>query len=257
LILAVDIGNTTTEIGYIKDLDKIETLKFQTDPEKTIDDWLINFSFFLNFYNLDKTNVNKIYISSVVPQVEEKITKALKKLLNVNPLLIGKDVKVPLKINYENPLEVGADRILNAFASINITNPPLMAIDFGTAVTFDVVNKNSEYDGGLIFPGLESSVNCLFSKTAKLPKVKIEKPLNIVGKNTISSIQSGIYNGYISLVEGIISKIENEYKCKFNIILTGGHGKIISKSLNLPHIFERYLPIKGIYFLDRNLKVGF
>lgn len=257
MILAVDIGNTTTEIGYIKDLDKIETLKFKTDHEKTIDDWLINFSFFLNFYNLDETNVNKIYISSVVPQVEEKITKALKKLLNVNPLLIGKDVKVPLKINYENPLEVGADRILNAFASINITNPPLIAIDFGTAVTFDVVNKDSEYDGGLIFPGLESSVNCLFSRTAKLPKVKIEKPLNIVGKNTISSIQSGIYNGYISLVEGIISKIENEYKCKFNIILTGGHGKIISESLNLPHIFEQYLPMKGIYFLDKYLKVGF
>ena len=171
--------------------------------------------------------------------------------MNVNPLLIGKDVKVPLKINYENPLEVGTDRILNAFASINILNPPLIAIDFGTAVTFDVVNKNSEYDGGLIFPGLESSVNCLFSKTAKLPKVKIEKPLNIVGKNTISSIQSGIYNGYISLVEGIISKIENEYKCKFNIILTGGHGKIISESLNLQHIFEQYLPIKGIYFLDK------
>ncbi|WP_028949741.1 type III pantothenate kinase [Sulfurihydrogenibium subterraneum] len=253
MILGIDVGNTTVEFGLIKNLDEIHSMKFSTDLEKTSDDWILNIDFFVRYFLREKKDIKHIIISSVVPNIDTTIRIALLKYFDKNPLFIGKDLKVPIKINYDDTSQVGVDRLLNSYASLHITKPPILCIDFGTAITFDVVNKKGEYDGGLIFPGMETSLKCLFSKTAKLPKVSLERPDSVVGKNTVNSIQSGIYYGYLSLVEGIIEKVEENYKERFNIILTGGNANIIASSLKRKFIFEPKLPMKGIFYLANSL----
>lgn len=251
MILGVDIGNTTIEIGYIESLDNIQSMKFKTDPEKTPDDWIVNIDFFNNFFKIKKSMIKEILISSVVPQMDSTIRIAFLKYYDKNPVFVGKDINVPIKINYEDPSQVGVDRIINSYGSLNITKPPIICVDFGTAITFDIVNKNSEYDGGLIFPGIEASLKCLFSKTAKLPKVNLERPPTVVGKNTVNSIQSGLYYGYLSLVEGVIDKIEKYYNQKFNLVVTGGNSYIIVSDLKKKFIFEPKLPLKGLFYLAK------
>lgn len=244
MILGIDIGNTTVEFGLIYK-DRILSYKFNTDRSKTVDDWLINIDFIMR--KIKKPT--EIVISSVVPPVEERLEFALEKFFRKKPIILGRDLSIPIKINYENPKEVGIDRLLNAYASLQILTPPIVVIDLGTAITFDIVNKDGEYDGGMIFPGMESSIDALFLKAAKLPKVKLEKPKSFVGKNTVGSIQSGIYYGYISLIEGMVKKISDYYKMEFNVALTGGHSKFISSGLEIKYKVIDSLSMLGIKFL--------
>lgn len=245
MILGIDIGNTTVEFGIIEK-DIISSYKFASDRQKTVDDWLINIEFIIR----GKGRPDKIFVSSVVPQIEEKLEVSLLKFFEKKPIIVGKDVKVPIKVNYENPKEVGVDRLINAYAGTKLTKPPFIVIDLGTAITFDVVNKEGEYEGGMIFPGMESSIDSLFSKTAKLPKVKLEKPESFIGKNTVNSIQSGIYYGYVSLIDKMIERISLYYKEDFDVLITGGHGKLISSGLEKKHKLVENLSMLGIKFLS-------
>ena len=246
MILAVDIGNTNVEFGFVENKNFIKSYKLSSKLEKTADDWFLDIN---TFFNIENKIVKDVVISSVVPSVEKKISMAASKLFNKKPLIIGKDLKIPLKNNYKNPYEVGIDRLVNAFSAVNKVNPPIIVIDLGTAVTFDIINEKGEYEGGAIFPGIESSVTCLFSRTAKLPAVEIDKPQNIVGKTTTDSIKSGIYFGYCSLIEGMINKFQKEFNKKFNIILTGGNSKLISNCISIKHILDEYLAMEGIYLI--------
>ncbi|WP_457621068.1 type III pantothenate kinase [Persephonella sp.] len=247
MILGVDIGNTTSEFGFIYNGRRINSYKLRSDHLKTVDDWLIDISAVFHLEGLEKESVKDCVISSVVPPLEDRIFSACKKFLGREPLRIGKELEVPIKINYRNPEEVGIDRIVNAFAGIKRYGKPLILVDLGTAITFDVVNDKGEYEGGAIFPGIDSSIEALFSKTAKLPKVSIENVKNVIGKTTVESIQSGIFFGYISLIEGMIEKIMEERNFRPRVILTGGSGEIITKGLEIDHIFDRYLSLEGIY----------
>ncbi|RMD46410.1 MAG: type III pantothenate kinase [Aquificota bacterium] len=246
MIIGIDIGNTTTEIGFIKNYKFIKSYKLSSNIDKTTDDWYLDIS---TIFFLEKEEIENCVISSVVPQIEQKLSTALEKKLNKKPLIIGKDILVPIKNNYKNPEEVGIDRLVNAYSALNKVEPPLIVIDLGTAITFDVVNEKGEYEGGLIFPGIESSVKSLFLKTSKLPMVKIEELECIIGKTTIDSIKSGIFNGYCSLIEGVIEKIVSTKKNKFNIILTGGNSKLISKGIKVKHIVDEFLAMEGIYLI--------
>ncbi len=251
MILAIDIGNTNVEFGFVQNKNLIKSYKLSSKIEKTVDDWLLDIHTFLNIEN--KT-IKDTVISSVVPSVEKKISLAVNKLFGKKPLIIGKDLNIPIKNNYNNPQEVGIDRLVNTFSAIKKANPPVIVIDLGTAITFDVINEKGEYEGGAIFPGIESSINCLFSRTAKLPAVEIDKPQNIVGKTTTDSIKSGIYFGYCSLIEGMINKFEKKLNKKFNIILTGGNSKLISNCISIKHLLDEYLAMEGIYLIyEHNL----
>lgn len=246
MILAIDIGNTTVEFGFIKDQKLLESYKLSSNIDKTVDDWLLDLKVIFSVENLE---VQDFVISSVVPQIEDKISYAIKKGFNKKPLIIGKDLKIPIKNNYKNPYEVGIDRLVNAYGAIHKANPPLIVIDLGTAITFDIVNEKGEYEGGAIFPGIDSSIKTLFSKTSKLPMVSINETKNIIGKTTIESIQSGIFFGYCSLIEGMVNRISKHYNRDFNIIITGGNSKLISKGLSIKHILDEYLSLEGIYLI--------
>ncbi|WP_457641977.1 type III pantothenate kinase [Persephonella sp.] len=254
MILGIDIGNTTSEFGFIYDGKRINSYKLKSDHYKTSDDWLIDLSAIFYIERIEKEKIKDCVISSVVPPLEDRIFSACEKFFNKKPLRIGKELRVPIKINYKNPEEVGIDRVVNAYAGIKRYGEPLILIDLGTAITFDIVNKNGEYEGGAIFPGIESSIDALFSKTAKLPKVSIENVKNVVGKTTVESIQSGIFFGYVSLIEGMIKRIKAELNTECKVVLTGGSGEIISKGLKEKHVFDKYLSLEGIYDIYKYYK---
>jgi type III pantothenate kinase len=251
VILGIDIGNTTSEIGIIKDIDNISSFKLSSDRGKTSDDWLIDFITIFNYLQLKKDNIDKVYIASTVPILEDKISEAIEKLLNKRAIVLGKDLKIPIKNNYKKPEEIGIDRLLNGFSALRLYKAPVVIVDLGTAITFDVVNKNGEYEGGAIFPGINASVEALFSKTAKLPKVNLAEVKNVIGKTTVESIQSGLLYGYVSLIEGMFNRINREAGYTHNLVITGGNGDLISKNLSIKHFYDRYLPLKGMYLLDK------
>jgi type III pantothenate kinase len=252
-ILGVDIGNTTVEVGIIKDLKNIKSFKLTSDRQKTSDNWLIDFITIFNFLEISKEKIRSVYISSTVPIMEDKISEAIRNFLQIDPKILGRNLRIPIKNNYKKPEEVGIDRLLNSYAALKLFNLPIIAVDLGTAITFDVINKNGEYEGGAIFPGMNASIEALFSKTAKLPRVNLAETKNIVGKTTIESIQSGLLFGYVSLIEGMVDKINKSVSYNHTVIITGGNGDLISNNLNISHIYEPYLAMKGIYFLDREI----
>ena len=255
LLLGIDIGNTTVEFGFIQ--SSITSFKISSNQNKSIDEWVFDLLSIHNFSNINKEEVEDIVISSVVPNLSDSIKKACFKFYKKKPKLVGEDLKYPIKINYKKIEEVGADRIVNSVAALKISNPPVVVVDLGTAITFDVINEKGEYEGGAIFPGIDSSLNALFSKTAKLPKVSLKEISSVIGKSTDESIQSGIFFGYVSLVEGIINKIQKNFEKNVNVIITGGHSELISKGLSIKHKVEKdliMLGIKEIYFLNKTEK---
>jgi type III pantothenate kinase len=253
LIIGIDIGNTTIEIGFIENLNSIKSFKLATDLKKTRDDWLLTISSLLRMENIFKNDVRHILISSVVPQIENKIADVFKEIFEKKVFFLGKEVEIPIKNKYKRPEEVGVDRLLNAYSAIKKIKPPIVVVDLGTAITFDVINDRGEYEGGLIFPGMESSIECLFSKTAKLPKINMYEPDYIVGKTTEESINAGIYWGYASLIDGVIDRIEGFYKTAFKVVITGGASDFISRGLREGYILNRKLTMEGFYYISKTL----
>lgn len=253
MIIGIDIGNTTIEIGFIKHLNEIKSYKLSTDLKKTVDDWKLKLRNLFQIENIYREDIKAILISSVVPQIEDRIKDVFYEIFRIKPLFINRDINIPIKINYKKPEEVGADRLLNAFSASRKIKPPLIVVDLGTAVTFDIVNDAGEYEGGLIFPGIESSIDCLFKKAAKLPKINFKETEGVVGKTTEESITSGIFWGYVSLIDGIVDKIENYYKKPFKVVITGGGAEIISKGLKEGYILNRKLTMEGFYYLYKHV----
>ncbi|WP_456464607.1 type III pantothenate kinase [Persephonella sp.] len=254
MIIGIDIGNTTTEIGFLRSETLIKSYKLKTDRGKTQDDW------FLDLYQIliieDFPEIKDYAISSVVPTVEERVGKAVKKISGKKALFIGRDLPIHITNKYKNPDEVGIDRLVNGYAVVKKYGYPSIVIDFGTAITFDVINEKAEYVGGAIFPGIDASVESLFSKTAKLPSVNLEKITHVIGKTTVDSIRTGLYHGYVSMVEGIVEKINKEAGYNHRVIITGGNGKLISEGLKIDFVYDKFLSMEGIYFVYTDYKKG-
>ncbi len=254
MIIGIDIGNTTTEIGFLRSQTLIKSYKLKTDRGKTKDDWFLDIYQIMNIEGFPE--IKDYVISSVVPTVEDRIGKAVEKISGKKALFIGKDIHVPITNKYKNPYEVGIDRLVNGFAVVKKYGYPSIVIDFGTAVTFDVINEKGEYVGGAIFPGIDASVEALFYKTAKLPSVNLQSVTQIIGKTTVDSIKSGLYHGYISIVEGVVEKINKEAGYKHRVIITGGNGKLISEGLKIDFVYDEFLSMEGIYFVYSDQKRG-
>ncbi|NPA12771.1 MAG: type III pantothenate kinase [Aquificae bacterium] len=244
MVIGVDIGNTTVEVGF-KRGERLHSYKLKTDINKTTDDWFLDINQILSIEGINQ--VNKVLISSVVPSVEGKIKTAFSRY-GVETLLIGKDIPVPIKNRYRKPDEVGIDRLVNSYWASKKYKPPLIIVDLGTAITFDVVNTAGEYEGGAIFPGIETSINCLFSKTAKLPSVSFSPTDSPVGKATTESIQAGLYFGYISLIEGMVKRINENRGYTHKVVITGGNAPTIHKGLPST-ILDKHLSMEGILSL--------
>ncbi len=236
MLLVIDIGNSNIVIGvYNKDSLK-HKWRLISDNNKSVDDYAVDIIELFLTEKIDCLKISGCIIASVVPNLNDKIKKAISKFFSGKILLIGeKNVKLDIKIKVKNPSEVGADRIINAIAAYKEFGGNLIVIDFGTATTFDVVGAKGEYLGGVISPGINLSLKALHDMTAKLPKIEVKKQKNVIGKNTVEAMNSGVYFGYISLVEGIIARIDKELKLKTTKIITGGLAELFKKELKIKH----------------------
>lgn len=198
-------------------------------------------------------NFKGIIISSVVPPLMLALDKMCQKYFNLQPLIIGHhDVRSLLKMNYPNPNEIGADRIVNAVGAINQYGGPLILIDFGTATTYCYINEHYEYTGGLIAPGIKISMEALYQKASKLPKIEIKSPEHVVGHSTVEAMQSGVFYGYIGQVDGIIKRIKEEHKNDPTVIATGGLARLIAGESEVIDYVDAHLTIKGLHLIYKH-----
>ena len=244
-MIAIDIGNTETTVG-IGNKDGWNSYRFTTRDANTSDELLVLFN---STFELDIETRNQIsgsIICSVVPQVTNNMVQAIEKYLESSTIVVGPGVKTGLKVNIDNPKELGPDRIANSVAGYRIAESDVIIVDLGTATTFDVVNSKKEYLGGSIAPGIKISLDALTSKTASLKSVELDLPKKVIGKNTYEAIQSGLIYGHASMIDSMIEKLLQELGTKPKIILTGGLSKTIQPALNLNASYEQDLTLIGL-----------
>lgn len=247
MLLVVDVGNSNTVIGVYEKERLVATWRITTKKDGSVDDHGVIFRNLFHSSNEVRIEmVDSIIISSVVPLITPPLVKMAKKYFKVTPLIVDSEIKTGIKILYDNPKEVGADRIVNAVAAFNKYGGPTIVVDFGTATTFCSISKNAEYRGGIIVPGIMIALEALFQRAAKLPRVELKKPDRVLGKNTVSSMQSGIIFGYVDLVDGLISRIEEELGENSFVVATGGlAGVIASESEKIKEVYPA-LTLEGL-----------
>lgn len=250
MLLVFDIGNTQTVIGVFSGVKLLADWRLATDRQKTVDEYGILLKSLFQNSKLEVGQVKAGVISSVVPPVTGQFERMAVKYFSINPLVVGPGIKTGLAFKYENPREVGADRVVNAVAAIKLFKPPLIVVDFGTATTFCAIAPNGEYQGGAIAPGLSISSEALFHRTAKLPKIEIEKPKSIIGRNTIHAMQAGLFYGYLGLIEGIISRMKEEMGCNPQVVATGDFAGLIGENTKLIDVIEPHLTLHGLRFIN-------
>ena len=244
-IIAVDIGNTETTVG-IGSKDNWDSYRFTTRDTNTPDELLALFNSTFQIKSEVNKDIEGAIICSVVPQATNSFSEAIRKYLNLETIIVGPGIKTGLKVNIDNPKELGPDRIANSVAGYLITEADTVVIDLGTATTFDVVSKNKEYLGGSIAPGIKISLDALTLKTASLKSVELDTPNKVIGKNTYEAIQSGLIMGHASMIDSMVEKIILEIDIEPKIILTGGLSKVVQPILNVNVEYIENLTLVGL-----------
>lgn len=246
MLLVIDIGNTNTSLGVFEGNDLINRFSLSSDIKKTEDEYGISLLTILNHNNLTQ-KIKGAIISSVVPQLCEIYKNAIKKYLNIDAISLSYKSNLPVKLNLKNNKEIGADRIANASAVCCKYKLPAIVIDFGTATTFDIVDENADFIGGIIAPGLKIQAKSLSQFTSKLPKLKIEAPDESIGKDTISAMLSGIVLGHRCMIEGMIKRCEKELGQKATIVATGGYSDVLFENMdNTINYIDKDLTLFGL-----------
>jgi len=253
MLCVADIGNTHTVLGLFDGEKLQKKWRLRTDPERTTDEWGLTLKNLFELAGRDMQEASDMAIASVVPQAVHSLSRASIRYFGVEPLVIGPGVKTGLAIRYESPREVGADRVVNAVAAYTLVQKSCIVVDFGTATTFDCISSKGEYLGGVISPGIGTALDALVTRAAKLPRVEIAKPRNVVGRNTVESIQSGILYGYVSLVDGLVERLTKEMGEDVAILATGGlAGVIASESATIEKV-DQNLTLEGLRLIfERN-----
>lgn len=250
MLLTIDVGNTNIEMALIKDDEVLSSFRIMTKTPRTSDEYVMCFQSFYEKAGITKEMIDDVIVSSVVPNIMYSLNSAIYKAVGKEPLMVGPGIKTGIKIQTENPKEVGADRIVDCCAAFYTKHRSCIIVDFGTATTFDYVSNDGVFEYTVIAPGLGISANALTSQTAKLPEVEIKKPQSILGKNTISGIQSGVVYGYIGLVEYIIKTMKKELNDKdCYVIATGGLGRVIADETKFIDEYDPDIAHKGMNIL--------
>ncbi|WKA58667.1 type III pantothenate kinase [Planococcus shenhongbingii] len=249
MILVMDVGNTNIILGIYGQDRLLYHWRLETDRHKTEDEFGMQVKALLNDADLSFASINGIIMSSVVPPIMYALEQMCQKYFHVKPLIVGPGVKTGLNIKYENPREVGADRIVNAVAAIHEYGAPLIIVDFGTATTYCYIDEHRQYMGGAIAPGINISTEALYTRASKLPRIEIARPSSVVGKNTVSAMQSGIVYGYVGQAEGIVSRMKAQSRQKPTVIATGGMAALIANESSVIDKVDPFLTLKGLYLI--------
>lgn len=255
LIFVLDVGNTNTVLGvYEKDELKFHW-RIETNRSKTEDEYGMLVKSLFEHVGIRFEDIHGIIISSVVPPIMFSLERMCEKYFHVNPLIVGPGIKTGLDIKYDNPREVGADRIVNAVAGIHEYGSPLIIVDFGTATTYCYINEKEQYMGGAIAPGIGISTEALYTRASKLPRIEIAAPDHIIGKSTVAAMQSGIFYGFVGQVDGIVSRMKAYSKIEPKVIATGGLASLIAnESETIDHV-DPFLTLKGLRLIyKRNME---
>jgi len=248
-LLAIDIGNTNTVVGLLKSGKLVQSWRLTTVRERTSDEHGILIKSLLRLGGFEQAEFEGIAISCVVPPLLPGIKEMAVKYFGHEPFVVQPGIKTGMPILYEHPQEVGADRIVNAVAAFHKYGGPCVVIDLGTATTFDAISARGEYLGGIIAPGILVSAEALFERAAKLPRVEIKEPDEVIGRNTVSAMQSGIFYGYLGLIEKIVSLAEAQLGNHTVTIATGGLASLIAKGTSKIHHIEPDLTLDGLQIL--------
>ncbi len=246
MLLAIDIGNTNITLGLYQGTVLGSHWRLATDHERMPDEYGLQLLGLLQNANCHASNLEGISLATVVPLVGSRIRQACRDYLGLDPLVVDKTTRTDLTILYEDPSSVGADRIVDAVATRALYGCPACIVDFGTATTFDALNDRGEYLGGAITPGIGIAADALVQRTAKLPRVDLERPPNVIGRNTIHAMQSGLLFGYIALVEGMVSRFRHELGDEMRVIGTGGLVDIIAAETNVITHIAPWLTLDGL-----------
>ena len=246
MLLALDVGNTNIVLGVFDGEDLRTHFRLSTSRNRTVDEYGIQIMVVLQSAGIPPEEITDVIISTVVPPITDTLAVTAKKYFNVDTLFVEAGIKIGLNIKYENPKEVGADRIVNAVAAYNLFGGPLIVVDFGTATTFCAISKDAEYLGGAISPGIGISMEALFRSTAKLSRVQFKKPGRVIGKNTIESMQSGLYWGFVAQVDGMVRRMKKEMPQDTRVIATGGMASLIAAHSETIDEVQPLLTLEGL-----------
>ena len=255
MILAIDMGNTNIVIGCIDDDKTYFVERLSTDRSQTALEYAVGFKTVLDIYNIDSSQIEGSIISSVVPPLTNVLSDAVSKIIGKRPLIVGPGLKTGLNIHMDNPKQVGSDLIVDAVAGISEYGAPLIIIDMGTATTMSFIDKNKNYCGGVIIPGVRISMDALASRAAQLFKVSLEKPDNVIGKNTSDCMESGLVLGNASCIDGMIDRFHEEIGYETKVIATGGLAGVIIPLCKHDITIDDTLLLKGLKVIyDKNKK---